>query len=189
MATQQEEQRKEKIAETKRELQRRSLDQLAIYNPLNVPFQTVYDGFTHVIQAKSEGIFPRYIAEKMMREMTNHMINEDEKRAVEKENAKREAAGHQPLTPEEKNAYVSAHGLMTSNEELRLSYMRQIYKGVSKEHGMDIAPTPKQIDKRPTDVKILEQLDAELGTVLPTHEDVDLEVAEAKEDLMKELDE
>lgn len=190
MATEQEILQKEKIAETKRELQRRSLDQIAVFNPLEQPFQTVYDGYAHVAQPKSEAVFPRYVAVKWMREYVDHMINEDEKNFVDKENEKRASQGHQPLTAEERNDLVSAHGLLTSNEELRMKYMKQVYKGISKEHGLDVPVAPeKKSDRRPMDEKLLTQLDKEMGTEFPEPDMEAVEVEEKKEELLKELDE
>lgn len=190
MATEHELLNKEKIAETKRELQRRSLDQIAVYNPLDTDFQTIYDGFTHVAPAKAESVFPRYIAEKMMREYTDYMINNEEQLAVEKENKKRAAKGWKPLNPEEKNDFVSAHSLLTSDEDKRYKYTKEMYRGISKEHGLDmvsVSPATK-LDKRPTDVKTLERLDREMGTVLPEYDLEEVEVEEKKEELLRELD-
>ena len=187
MGTSQEEERKEKIAETKRELQRRSLDQIAIFNPLDIEFQTIYDGFTHIAPAKKESTFPRYIAEKWLKEFADYMINRDEDTEVRKENEKRKAVGHQPLSPEEKNDFVSANGLLTSNDDLRLKYIKIAYKGISREHGLDMpaGQTPQKLDKRPADVKILEALDKEMGTEFPDIPE-EQEIEELKDEIFEE---
>jgi len=118
------------------------------------------------------------------------MINTDEQTAVDKENAKRKSKGWQPLNPEEKNDFVSGNSLMTSNKDLREQYMGMIYKGVSKEYGLDIPQIlPKKKDVRPEDDRILERLDKKLGTVLPEYDMEKVEVEEKKEELLKELDE
>lgn len=193
MATQQEELRKNKIAETKRELQRRSLDELKVYNPLKEPFSTTYDGFVHTAKAESEAVFLRYIAEKWMREFVNHMINMDMGSLVMEENERRRKAGLMELTKHDGNnsefTFLSEKNMSTANENLRMEYMKQIYRGVSKEHGMDMPEsTPTRKDRRPTDARILEQLDAEMGTELPKA-DESVEVEEKKEKLAEELDE
>jgi len=190
MATPQEIDRANKIAETKRELQRRASDLLAIYNPLKEDLICVYDGYSHVAPAGQESTHPRYVAKKMMKEFADMMINTDEQTAVDKENAKRKSKGWQPLNPEEKNDFVSGNSLMTSNKDLREQYMGMIYKGVSKEYGLDIPQIlPKKKDVRPEDDRILERLDKKLGTVLPEYDMEKVEVEEKKEELLKELDE
>lgn len=186
MANDQETQAKNRINQIKRELQRRSLDQLIVYNPLTTPLTTVFDGFTHTISPRGEASFPRYIAEKMMREFVDYMINLDESTAVAKANKKRVDRGNQVMDPEERNTFVLTAGLLTNNEELRLKYMRMCYRGLGKEYGMDTPEIPVGVkkDRRPTDIRLLAQLDDEMGVEYPTQEEDNIDIK--KEELLKE---
>ena len=188
MATEQESQRTKQIADIKRELQRRALDQLKVKNPLDKPFSTIFDGFTHIVESKKERVFPRYIAEKWMREHIDHRINMDAQDAIAKENEKRLAKGWKELNLyEETLDFISGQNLYTSNPELRGKYLKEIYRGVSEEHGLDIpvaVAEPK--DTRPLDQRLLEELDAELGTELP--EDTEEDASVAKDALLKEIE-
>jgi hypothetical protein len=69
----------------KRELYRRSLDSIRVYNPTDEDYFVEWDGHNHRVPGKNkdtgEGkgmrILPRYIAEKYCREMKNKLINEE----------------------------------------------------------------------------------------------------------------
>lgn len=187
MPTLQEKQRQEILDQGRRELRRKSLDQLKVYNPLSEPFKTQYEGFFHVCLARDEATFPRYIAEKWMREWITDMINKDEQAAVDKENDRRVKKGWLPLSPEERDQFDIRSKLLTSNEETRVKYMRMVYRGIDKEHGLDVPDqqAPTRVDRRPMDEKILEQLDAEMGIVHEVSETADLE--DKKEDFVKEV--
>jgi len=191
MATLVEEQRNEKIENIRRELRRRSLDMVAVFNPLVETFQTVWEGFIHSVPSNQNGVFPRYIAEKWIKEIVDLMINRDEKEAVEKENKKRATKGFQPLNAhEERLNFDSAHGLLLNNEELRLKYMRMVYKGISKEHGLDLPEAPiKKIEKTPVHERLMKQLDEEIGVRHTLEDDGEENMESKKDDLIKELDE
>ena len=179
--------RQQEIEKLRRDLRRRSLDQIRVYNPLEIPFTTIYDGFTYVVRQASEGIFLRYIAEKWMREFCDYMINAEEKEQVDAENDKRKKKGWQIMTPQERDEFDVRNKLLTSDNEKRIRYMKMIYKGVSQEHGLDIPEgVPVKTDRRPQDEKILDQLDKEMGIRDMLPED-NFDVEDKKEELLKEV--
>jgi hypothetical protein len=57
-----------------RELERRSQDRLKVLNPTKQDHVVVWDGFVHKVPAGGDAIFPRYIAEKYMREATDRLL-------------------------------------------------------------------------------------------------------------------
>ena len=188
MATETEIQRRDNIEQKKRELRRRSLDQLKVYNPLHADFKTIYEGYAHIVKGKSEKTLVRYVAEKWMRELVDFRINTDEQAAVDKENANRAGKGWEPMTPQERDQFALRNHLLTNDLDTRKKYMREIYRGVSDEYGLDVPDMPvKKIDRRPVDEKLLEELDAELGIELPIEDD--FEVEDKKEKLVEELSE
>jgi len=179
----------ESIEKVKRELRRRSLDQIKLYNPLDIPFQTIYEGFTYVIKPKQEGVFLRYIAMKWLKEFVDYMINEEEAREVEKENAGRKKKGWQIMSPDERDQFVVRNKLVTNDPDKRSLYMKMVYRGISQEHGLDIPePTPIKRDTRPQDEKLLEDLERtmNLASTLP---DVESDFEDKKESLLEKISE
>jgi len=176
------------VEKVRRELHRKSLDQLTVFNPLDVPFQTIYDGFTYVAPPKKESTFLRYIAEKWMREFIDNRINNEEFDAVSAENDKRRKKGWQIMSPQERDEFDVKNKLMTNNEEKRFEYMKEIYRGISQEHGLDLPePTVVKRDRRTPDEKLLARLDEEMGirNVIPDDNPEDVE--EQKNELLKEV--
>lgn len=175
------------VEKVRRELRRKSLDQLRIYNPLDTAFQTVWEGFTYVAQPRQETIMLRYIAEKWMREFADYMINREEQEAVEADNDKRRKKGWEPMNPQERDQFDLRNKFMTNDPDKRLQYMKMVYRGVSQEHGLDLPePVAVKRDVRPQDEKILEQLDREMGVreILP--ED-NFDIEDKKDELLKGL--
>jgi len=186
METQQQIQKSQEIANINRELQRRALDQLKVLNPIKESFKTIFDGFTHNVEAGQERVLSRYIAEKWMREFIDFSINRDAQEALDKENKKRLSKGWQAMNKHtEELDFISGKGLLTSNPTLRAHYLKTVYRGVSEEHGLDIPVAPtKPRDTRSLDQRLLEELDAELGTKFPepTEGEVSNEELESKKD-------
>jgi hypothetical protein len=179
---------KNTIEKIRRELRRKSLDQIIIYNPLDVDFKTIVDSYYHVVKAKSENIFPRYIAMKWIKEFIDYMINEEEKTQVEAENDKRKKKGWQVMSPDERDQFDLRNNLKTDDPTKRTLYLKMVYKGISKEHGLDIPQAePIKRDTRPQDEKLLEELDKVMG-VVETLPDTGY-VEDKKEDLLKEISE
>lgn len=179
------------IEKIRRELRRKSLDQLKVYNPLEESFSTVWEGFTYVIPSKQETNMLRYIAEKWMREFIDYMINEEEQKAADIENDKRKKKGWEPMNPQERDQFDIRNKYMTNDPDKRLQYMTMVYKGVSQEHGLDLpeAPVVKR-DRRPQDEQILEELDKQMGIRNVIRDEVDagdFDLEDKKEDLLKEV--
>jgi len=160
------EDRKMRMEQEKKEMERRSLDQLKVFNPLDEDRTVIWDGFMHPFPAKKDTITVRYLAKKFIRETIDYMINLDEQEAVDKENAKRQKAGHQLMTGKERETFANSLELTTSNDKLRAKYMKMVYKGLVKNYGFEPSlDRVQQKDTRPADVRLMEQLDEEMPAV------------------------
>ena len=170
-------------------MRRRSLDQIKLYNPLDIPFQTIYEGFTYVVKPKQDGTFLRYIAMKWIKEFIDHMINEEEKREIDKENSNRKKKGWQTMNPQEREAFDTQNKLRTDDPVKRSLYMKMVYKGVSQEHGLDLPETtPLKRDTRPQDEKLLDELDKVMG-IVNTLPDVESDFEDKKDELFEKISE
>lgn len=176
------------IEKLRRELRRKSLDQIKVFNPLDKSFQTIYDGFTYVAQPNSEAVFLRYIAEKWMKEFIDAQITEEEQKAVDYENDKRRKKGWEPMSPQERDQFDLRNKLLTNDPDKRLSIMKQIYKGITQEHGLDLPEAqPVKRDTRTQDEKLLEQLDKEMGIRNIIRDEDDFDIEDQKNELLKEV--
>ena len=88
------------VEKIRRELHRRSLDSIVIYNPLEEDYTVIWDKFRHVVPSKSERAFPRYIAMKYIKEITDRLIYKEEDEKIKEHNSKRADRGLPPLTPQ-----------------------------------------------------------------------------------------
>ena len=72
-----------KMEELRRELARRSQDRVKVRNPLEYDREVVWNRFVNVIPASGDVVLPRYIGEKYVKEMVDHMITvKNEERVV-----------------------------------------------------------------------------------------------------------
>lgn len=164
-----------------RELERRSQDRLKVLNPTSSEQRVIWDGFVHRVPTQGEAVFPRYIAEKYLKEMTDKILLERQDDAVRGENEKRRDSGKEPMekfgeqhTFEDK--YRFAQGV--SNPEARKQVMKSLYGGVVEEYGLDLRPeTRVERDNRPLDAQLLEEIQAEVDGLSP------LEQLPARDDL------
>lgn len=150
------------LEKIRKELQRKSLDQILVFNPTDKDHVVVWDGFNHIIPAKAERTLPRYIAQKYFKEMVDFLIHSEESTKIDAANAKRLAKGNPPLNPQEREQFALQYGLHTANEPKRKELLKTLFLGVAEEYGVGIAPkgtAPKKKDDRPTDDKLLEELE------------------------------
>lgn len=145
----------------KREMERRSNDEILIYNPTHEPYKIIYGGFTHIVpEAKHDAgygpgqlIVPRYLAMHYCTHMIDKLILLDSARIVA--DAKRKYRGNFFAEEEERIA------LRTNNPELRKKYLLQLWKGVKRKFGLD--EVPEQVgrppDQRPIDEQLVEELE------------------------------
>lgn len=150
-----------KSEEVKREMYRKSLDTIKVYNPTDQDYIVDWDGFAHRIKAKSQQSFPRYIAEKYVREMKDKLITEMQDKAVKEAKEKFQARG----TSASEITYLANEATMTSfrtsDPELIKKIYAEIWLGVEEKYGVDadLPQAPGRADDRPVEEQILGDLD------------------------------
>lgn len=72
-----------------RERVRKSFDKIRVNNPFDIPYSTIWDGFHHVVPAKSFAILDRFLAEKWLEEQCKRIVTEKADNAVKVENKRR----------------------------------------------------------------------------------------------------
>jgi hypothetical protein len=143
------------IENIKREMERRSLDQIAVFNPTGNDRQTIWNGFVHRVPAGQEVIMPRYIAEKYSRETIDYLINQENIRRVDKENKKRVESGQKEMDAQEREVF----DLRTNNPELRKTFLKEVYRGVTQEYGKEVSTMEKIEVSRTTDTDLIAEID------------------------------
>lgn len=146
----------------KRELERRSNDEILIYNPTEEDYTIRFGGYTHIVPSrdkdvgygKGQLVVARYLANHYVRHMIDALIMKESDAKVAK--AKKEYKGGHWPEEEQKIA------LRTSNQELRKKYLKGLWKGVHRKFGVgEIADSPadQPKDRRPIDEQLIEELE------------------------------
>lgn len=179
-----------KIEKIRRELHRRSLDQIVVNNPTDNDVTVIWDKFRHVVPANSTRTLPRYIAMKYIRETTDRMIYMEEEEHVKSQNEKRANNGHPPLTPQEREQQALQYGIHLGNEKKREELFEQLYGGISEEYGVDMPDSEPQIekrDKRTFEEKMMEKHEREAPQPQEIPQITEQVTEKAKEDLRKKV--
>lgn len=146
----------------RRELERRSNDEIKIYNPTDRDYFIRYSGYNWKVPAQKELIVPRYIANHYIKHMTDALILQESDALVERE--KKKYRGNFWPAEEERIA------LRTNNADLRKKYIKQLWLGIVRKFGMDEIPSEEQGKSEdrmtPQDEQILEELGLEQATDL-----------------------
>ena len=145
------------IEQLQRELERRSNDRVQVFNPTDKDFTVVWNNFNHRVPASENAILPRYVAEKYVKEIVNHLINQENEERVVKENKHRVSSGQKEMDPQERLVF----DLRTNNPELRKKYVTVVYKGIVEEYGKDL-PIPEDTPQTvmPSDADLLSEIDS-----------------------------
>ena len=160
-----EEQRKKKNEAIKREMVRKSNDEILIYNPRLEDWPIKYGGYTHIVPHKDKNVghglgclvVARYLAVHYVNKIVDQFIIEENERRSAK--AKKEYKGAHWPEEEQKIA------IRTDNVELRRQYMTGLWKGIVRKFGLDESPevvADKPKDIRPTDIRLIDEMEKEL---------------------------
>lgn len=168
-----------------REMERKSLDTIMVYNPTEKDYPLEWDKRYFIVPSKfkDKGFgkgkleLPRYLAEKYAREMKNHIINTLADSYMADLRRKREMAG-QPFRDkfEENN---DALPLVPKTNDL--DRVREIYKtlilGVVREWAMELPPdlnTGDKYDEKTPEEQVLESMNTPyLATIEETEQAFD----------------
>jgi hypothetical protein len=154
-----------------RELERKSRDTLAVYNPTDEDYTVYWDGFGFVIPRATKdnghgpGIayLPRYIAVNYLSQMTDKLIMDEVNRRVREENEDRIKKRKQNAMNHWEERLIFERSLMPDNEILRKQWLPTLFKGIVDQYGATTLPQQReggrQRDLRPLDEQLLEEMD------------------------------
>ena len=150
----------------KRELQRKSLDTILVYNPLEHTFAFMYDRYWHRVPAKTERRFPRYLALRFFKAICDKMIGDQIMQQGEALKALREKQmGKQYLDHYEENVQIWDRTPKINDPEIIDQIKKTVIKGVVEEYGMDEPEPEVRIMDKPTDFRPMhEQIFSDIGT-------------------------
>ena len=148
----------------KRELERSSQDQIKVYNPTDKEWIEYWTGYGFRVPANGDGVMPRYVAKKYVKNMTDHLITKESEDKVDAENKRRTSSGQKLMDAQERELF----DLKTNDESLRRKYIKQLWGGVDKEFGGDTPTTEatKRPDPRPLDEQLIDEVE-DIPTVEP----------------------
>jgi hypothetical protein len=153
-----------------REMERKSLDTIMVYNPTEKDYMIEWDQRYHRVPAKNKNMgfgngrmeLPRYLAEKYAREMKNHIINTLADSYMADLRRKREISGHPFRDKFEENN--DALPLVPKTNDLER--VREIYKtlilGVVREWAMEQPENQsgEAYDTKTPEEQVLESMNA-----------------------------
>ena len=143
----------------KRELLRKSLDECKVLNPTSENYTIYWDKFPHNVPANGEAIFPRYIANKYMKEMTDKQLTFRSDENVRMENERRVKKGMALMDKHTEQPAFEAN-FAINKPELREPILRTLWGGVIKEYGKDMPVGSGQEAPATSDADLLAQIEA-----------------------------
>jgi hypothetical protein len=186
-----------------RERERASNDVMEVYNPTREDFIQRFNQYNHLIPNQDKDIgfgngkahLLRYIAKLYFTHMIDKILTDEADQHILTINNIRKKRGQPELNPQEREREETPY--RTDNKEKRAKWMKVLFKGIVKKHGMDV-PVPEveqaSTDARPMDDVLLEQLEtSEVTTTddIITPEDVQTpgeDLEEKKKESIKEME-
>lgn len=172
----------------KRELTRRALDTIRVYNPLDHTFSFMYDRYWHRIPAKSYKDLDRYLAVHFFKKICDFMIGQQIMvQGDELKKVREKQMGHQFLDHYEENVEVWDKTPKLDDPDLIDQIKKVVLIGVVEEYGMD-EPEPEDrvpeaaLDYRPLHEQIFATIDNKIAPDEPTAPQEPIVVAPAIED-------
>jgi hypothetical protein len=150
------------------ELERKSNDLLIVYNPTDQRYLVEWDKRGGVklfpIEAKSEAVFPRYIANRYIKAMYQQMLNDKAKEAIFKENQRRISVGmaemDKTMKTNEQMAFEEKFYNPSSEEARKIIAL--LYVGIQTEFGVDrMSPQTTKVDDTPVLERTLKSVQEE----------------------------
>lgn len=151
----------------KRELERKSLDTIMVFNPTESDYKVIWDKRIFIIPGVNREVgygkgkmqLPRYIAEKYAKEMKDLLINSANKEKAEKMLEDHYAKGREELTKHDENLKIHDKGTRTDNETEVLKIYDQLILGLVQEYSADYLDETLAVeDMRPVEERISERM-------------------------------
>jgi hypothetical protein len=149
----------------KRELSRRSLDTIRIYNPLDKVFSYMFDGYWHRVPAKSYDDIYRYLANHFFKKICDYMINEQiSLKGAELKELREKQMGRQFLDHYDENVEVWNKVPRKDDEQLIAQIKKTVVIGLVREYGLDLPPELEKqnipsTDFRPVHERMLDEIE------------------------------
>lgn len=154
----------------KRELTRRALDTIRIYNPLDHMFAFMYDRYWHRVPAHATKDVDRYLAVHFFKKICDFMIGQQIMLKGEELKALREKQmGKQFLDKYEENVQIWDRQPKLNDPDLIEQIKSVVLLGVVEEYGMDEPEAEEQVAEKPMDFRPLhEQIFSSIDKVVAT---------------------
>lgn len=154
-----------------REMYRKSMDSIRVYNPTQKDFVVEWDGFKHIVPSskkdmgfgRGQRILSRYLAEKYARDMKDHLINTKNNEEITKliDDQPRELRAKYETDPYERQALWNRLPRTDDPKKIKEIY-EVIWMGVEERYGLDQAETDEndgRIDPRTIEEQVLASLE------------------------------
>lgn len=138
----------------KRELTRRQLDTIRIYNPLDHAFVFMYDRYNHKIPAKSTKDLDRYLANHFFKKICDYMIGEQIlKEGEELKKLREQQMGKQFLDKYEENVQIWDRVPKLNDADLIQQIKDVVVLGLVEEYGMDQIEEEERVPEQALDYR------------------------------------
>lgn len=178
-----------------RELERRSQDEIRVYNYTSEDFQVSWDRYLWTIpnkdrdtgSGKGQAILPRYVAENYVKHFTDKVLSIVKDKAIADEQERRKEKGQELLKVDSEDRLRYETQFRIDNPEKRRDIIKKIWLGIEREYGVDQIPDMAQpnLDDRSLDQKLL----AELEKPAQKREEETEQPLDAKDAVLKSIEE
>ena|SRR3990167_4482447 len=150
----------------KREMLRKSLDRCKVLNPLDEDYTVYWDKFPHLVSAHGEAVFPRYIAQKYIKEMCDKILTFRSNDEVRRENERRQKKGVALM--DKHTEQPAFEGRFAINQpELRKPVIETLWGGVIEEYGRNLPLESEQPMVATSDADLLAEIEASTPATEP----------------------
>lgn len=153
-----EEQQKREVSMelTRREMERKSLDTIRLYNPLDHTFRYMYSGYWHQVTAKGTKDEPRYLANHYFKKIAEYMIGTQSiEKGTELLKLREKQLGKQFLDKYEENREVWDKVPRQDDPDLLKEIKDVVIVGLVEEYGMEVMSQQPEERQRPPDLRSL----------------------------------
>lgn len=161
--------REQAMEMTRREMQRKSLDIMRLYNPLDHNFIYKYDGYNHFVPAKTSKDEPRYLARHYFKKIAEYMIGLQQlKSGTELLKLREKQFGKSFLDKYEENQEVWNKVPRLDDPELLKQINSTVILGLVEEYGRELpeelpVESTRKLDLRSLTDQIFDETERKVG--------------------------
>lgn len=136
----------------RREMERKSLDVIRVYNPLGEPFRFMYDSRWFSVPAKGTKDIERFLARHYFHKIAEFIIGQQMLEKGEELLARREKQGQPPfLNKYDENKAIWDNTPRLDNPELLEKIGDSVILGLVEEYGLDLPEAFEEVTKQSTE--------------------------------------